>query len=184
MAEAKKGKKTIVWAWLILSVTLNISGIASIADSLVTWGRFFHDIIDVYRTLIREPLSWLVHLIWPSWFPRIPPWIFDLLVVWVGFWIAFNAFWLNNFGHTIIGEILFTRLGRARGLVISLRAFVFGPLIFLAHLARGRLWPRNAKLITALYLATLPRGRMYYLVLVAVFVVILFLNWQLKRIGW
>jgi hypothetical protein len=44
-----------LYVGLVISGLLNLTGLASIVDGLVTWAHFFRDIIDVYRTVIREP---------------------------------------------------------------------------------------------------------------------------------
>ena len=73
---------------------------ASIVDGLVTWAHFFRDIIDVYRTVIREPLAYVGNHLWP--FGHIPHWAFDVFVLWFALFFAANIFSYGEEGRTIL----------------------------------------------------------------------------------
>jgi len=117
-----------IYLWLALSMLLNIASIASIVDGFVHWAYFFKDFLDTYRAWIREPISWAVHLVWPSWWPKIPSWVFDLLVIWAAFVFGFNFGVIRNSGRSVFSVMC-----------DSVRDFCYG-LIFIAA------WPLLAPL--------------------------------------
>ena len=93
------------YLWFALSILLNVSGIASMVDGFVHRANFFRDFLDIYRHLIREPLSWTVHLVWSSWWPRIPPWVFDYLVICSGFFFRLNVLNIRHEGGSAVPQI-------------------------------------------------------------------------------
>jgi hypothetical protein len=122
-----------LYLWLALAMLSNIAGIGSIVDGLVHWVGFFREALDIYRAWIREPLSWAVHVVWPSWWQRIPNWLLDLLVVWSGFFLAGNVYHLKHFRRSIIGAAIHHN-GFMKGGSLVARWFVFGPPTLLVML--------------------------------------------------
>lgn len=78
----------ILAAWLLISVALYVTGLASLVDGAVVWVKFFQQFIDQYRTLVRNPLQAAVSFIWPSSWPAVPGWASDVLVVWASVFIG------------------------------------------------------------------------------------------------
>jgi hypothetical protein len=166
--EAKGKLGPFLYLWLALSTLLNISGIASIVDGLVHWVHFFRDFLDIYRTWIREPISWAVHLMWPSWWPRIPKWMFDVFVVWAAFFLAGNICWIRKEGETLVAEIF------RQGVVLGVIQSALAPLLCLCA-SMGYIGTEEAKQNAREII-------MYFLLLLTSVVVLAFLNWQLGHI--
>jgi hypothetical protein len=162
-----------LYLWLALSMLLNVAGIASIVDGLVHWAAFLKDFLGVYRTWIRQPISWAVHVIWPAYWPKIPLWGFDLIVVWSTIFLAANICWLRKFGKTMIVDLV-DRHGILAGILQAIIAFVAFPFF----LAQSLTVPRNAM---EKGLAT--QTSMYFLILISAVVVLAFLNWQFRHLG-
>ena len=89
-----------LYVGLVISGLLNLTGMASIVDGLVTWAHFFREIIDVYRTVIREPLAYVGNHIWP--FGHIPHWVFDVFVLWSALFLAKNIYKYADHGETML----------------------------------------------------------------------------------
>lgn len=77
---------------------------ASLVDGFVVWAKFFQEFIDIYRALVREPLVWAFHQIWPSAWPRVPKFFFDLLVIWSGLFIGINIALFRATGKTLLED--------------------------------------------------------------------------------
>jgi hypothetical protein len=92
----EKIPKPIIYAWLLLSLVLNITGIASILDGFVVWADFFKNAISLYQMTIRGPIMLAVNLIYPSAWPRIPGWVFDIVIVWTSFFLAYRLYVLSE----------------------------------------------------------------------------------------
>jgi hypothetical protein len=166
--ESKLFTGPIVYLWLALSLLLNVSGIASIVDGFVHWANFFKDFLDIYRAWIREPLSWAVHLVWPSWWPMIPPWVFDLLVIWSAFIFGFNVGVIRNSGRSIFSVIC----DSVKDFFFGLAYIVAWPLILLIFFLG------NDK-----YHGVAWEWLTYTAVVFATVIVLMFLNWQFQHIG-
>jgi hypothetical protein len=78
--------------YLILSAVLNILGIASLVDGVVSWAGFAAQIITTYRAYFREPILHFLIFFWPSGWPRIPGWVIDILVIQSSFFISYRLF--------------------------------------------------------------------------------------------
>src|SRR5215475_6936817 len=80
--KAPSRGRTTFWlrVWLWVSAFLSVLGLASLTERFVSLTKFFHDILDVYRAAIREPLYLIGNTIWP--FGHIPYWVFDVAVIW------------------------------------------------------------------------------------------------------
>jgi hypothetical protein len=98
----------------ILNGLLTVSGIASIVEGLARWHGFFKDILDLYRAWIRHPISWAVHLVWPTSWPQIPETVFDVIVVWGAMFFAANLWSLKENDKGFFQK-QFDRYGRLRG---------------------------------------------------------------------
>jgi hypothetical protein len=132
MTDEAERRNVWMYVWLCISALINISGMASIVDGFVHWADFFSHLIDIYRAIIREPLAYVVHLVWPSWWPKIPPRMFDYLVVCSAVFLSFNMSAYEERGKTILG--LLKDVEPEEGLrvlatVIVITAFIFGPFL-------------------------------------------------------
>ena len=167
-----------LYVGLAISGLLNLTGMASIVDGLVTWAHFFREIIDVYRTVIREPLAYVGNHIWP--FGHIPHWAFDVFVLWSALFLATNIFAQRAEGQTLFGLIrsFYREDGLIKASIAAILFTIFLPIslitMFLGVAAEG-----------ASEKAEHRRGAIdvvqNFLLILALFVVILFINWQLKK---
>ena len=188
--------------WLALSVLLNLTGIASIVDGLVQWAAFFQNIIEFYRTTIRAPIAGLVAVVWPAGWPPIPGWCFDVLIIWSAFFLAKNIANMKTFGRTIIGY-RFSKHSPPVALASCLWEFIVTPFKTLGIAVQGNNPLRqpsvmediapDATVIGGDYVGTHPMlgvtrisrveyyrlSARYLTFLVAAFVVLLFINYQL-----
>jgi hypothetical protein len=174
-----------LYLWLALSTLLNLTGMASIVQGFIDWAQFLAEFINLYRVSVREPLSWAAHLAWPSSWPRIPGLVIDWLCVSAGFFLAMNIFGLIRDKQTFFGWLMaevagassaFKKVSMALTHTIHLlMAVVLGPLLPLVFLGS---WPTRHEQWRSL-------GQLYFywLSIVAAFVSLVFLNWQLKRAG-
>ena len=161
-----------IYIWLGVSVMLNLSGMASIVDGFVTWANFFRNIIDVYRATIREPLAWIGNLIWP--FGPIPGWVFDVFVIWAALVLALNIWGYRIAGNTVFGGIRddFRKSGISEVLK-DLAILIILPLFLLLLLFSDDEGRRGLRDIL-----------LNFLFLIATFIMILFINWQIRQHGW
>jgi hypothetical protein len=172
-----------LYFWLALSMLLNIAGVASIVDGLVHWAGFFRDALDNYRASIREPLSWAVHLVWPSWWPKIPAWVFDLLVVWSTFFLAINLANLQAYGVSYVRYALDVN-GAFVGILVVVRQFLTMPVRAPFRIVRGLLAPSTSATGRAkIRLRNAHLYMTYFLLLVGAVIVLAFLNWQFQHIA-
>lgn len=80
MAEASN-KSPWTLPLLILAIVMNASGMASLVDSVYTWGSFFSDIVEVYRGVT----TWLFSPLKIYFDIDVPIWLRDLSIVWAAF---------------------------------------------------------------------------------------------------
>lgn len=164
-----------LYVGLVISGLLNLTGLASIVDGLVIWTHFFRDIIDVYRTVIREPLAYVGNHLWP--FGHIPHWAFDVFVLWSALFLAGNIFGYKRTGRTSFGNA-YREHGPIAGFGLVIAAWIFLPILliglFLGIFAEDASEKANHRRQTKDILQN-------FLLILALFVVILFINWQLKK---
>jgi hypothetical protein len=174
VSEDKDPLGPFIYVWLALSILINVSGIGSIVDGFVHWVGFFRDFLDIYRTLIHEPISWAAHLIWPSSWPKIPLWAFDVFVIWAGLFLAIN---IANF--RAYGESYWTSAVRAEGVlkgtVWIVVFFLLGPVIYPTVAIFGHDEDREQRGEARQVLT-------YFILLIATVTVLAFLNWQVQHI--
>ncbi len=99
--------------YLALSAILNILGIASLVDGVVSWAGFAAQIVATYRAYLREPILHVVIFFWPNNWPRIPGWVIDILIIQSSFFISyrlFMAFETRKFGN-VFKELKISTLG-------------------------------------------------------------------------
>lgn len=61
----------------------SIGGIMGIVEGWVRWHDFIaNHFLDYYKSLVRQPISWTVGLVWPETWPKPPTWAFDVMVLW------------------------------------------------------------------------------------------------------
>ncbi len=166
-----------LYVGLVISGLLNLTGMASIVDGLVTWAHFFRDIIDVYRTVIREPLAYVGNHIWP--FGHIPHWFFDVFVLWSAIFLAANIIVRRENDNTIFGTIY--EAYRDEGIIEGTKVIamvIFLPIwliaVFFGVIADDASEKANQRRVLKDILKN-------FLLILALFVVILFINWQLKK---
>jgi hypothetical protein len=177
-------RNDLIYLWLVLSYLGSVASISSIVDGLVQWVNFFRDFLDIYHTWIREPISWAVHLVWPtSWFP-LPPWVFDLFVVWSAFWVAFNIDCLRFEGGTFWKWAWedygpdFEYRGIPSLFVIILIFYWIVLFLSLPVVTICAAFPDNR--LRAICRQTMKT----FFFLVASVVALAFLNWQLRHVSW
>jgi hypothetical protein len=175
-SESKKRRDIVIYLWLVLSALLNISGIASIVDGLVHWTAFLKDLLSIYRAWIREPISWVVYLAWPSWWPKIPAWVFDVFVIWSACFLTLNIASFREHGESVLKSAV-----RSQGVLKGTAEVAFTvltmPLMALVVLAFARDEVDREGREEAKEVLT------YLILLVATIIVLMFLNWQLKNPG-
>lgn len=201
--------KLLKYISLGLSIILTLAGLASIVDAFIVWARFFAEIIDLYKNLIREPLAYAVDLLWPDAWPDIPRIVFDILIIWISCFTALRLFLtLEEDGWKVMFR------DYKRPLFAQIKAFLLGPLLipyyswlWASHLRyeetlldsekdevdRGEVrltnigWWALETRTTAVAGArqymqrAFTRLGLYYFGLLAAFILILFVNYQLLK---
>jgi hypothetical protein len=182
MAKAEEAKKwgPFLYLWFALSMLVNISGIGSIVDGLVHWVGFFREAVDIYRAWIREPLSWTVHLVWPSGWPRIPGWAFDLFVVWSTFFLAANIAFYRNTGKTLVAATI-KNAGVIGGYLLAAALFLGGPIIVCINFFRTDRIVMQRESIDGAIRRESMEIVIYFFLIIAIVAVFAFLNWQLQH---
>ncbi len=117
--------------WLALSVLLNILGIASIVEGAVTWVGFVAELIATYRKFLREPLLYFAALIWPNFWPRIPPWTADVIIIQSSFFISYRLF-------LAFEKARYLMVFRQVKILQPILVFLFGPVVPFFQLLRLR----------------------------------------------
>jgi hypothetical protein len=177
-----------LYVWLAVSTLLNVSGMASIVEGLVIWTDFLKQAIDLYRVWIRDPISWTVHLVWPAWWPKIPAWVFDWACVSAGFLLAVNVFNVEAHGRTLLGTMISRARDPHRNVIAPKEALVgvlgfalllvLGPLMVPAYAIVSRL---SGNQMDKAEWRDARRTYVYWVMIIAIVVLLIFLNWQLKR---
>jgi hypothetical protein len=170
----KEPKRDNFWLyiWLGISGLLNISGMASIVEGFVTWAKFFREFIDAYRWAIRDPLAHLGNAIWPL--GHIPGWVFDVFVLYSGLFLALNIFAYRerrepifNFFHDVYHK---NGLGSATYHVLFFTFFL--PVTLLL-----------GYLLEAEHRNTIRDILKNFAFILGLFILILLVNWQLKKLA-
>jgi len=78
--------------YIALSALLNVLGLASIVDGVITWTGFLAEVINIYHQMLRDPILRSVMFFWPATWPKIPGWIIDLLIIQSSFFISYRLF--------------------------------------------------------------------------------------------
>ena len=193
------------YAWLALTVILTLTGLASIVDGFVIWADFIAQIIHVYKSTLRDPIAHLVDIAWPQGWPRIAKMVFDLLIVWSAFFTALRLFWaregrwIRKSGRGRISWPLAFALGP---FVVSYYALIFGRLVnensdamdqemHLHEIGQHELSEEGFHAVRRMREAIVDfRDQLrkairnlggYYLLITAAFVMLLFINYQIKK---
>ncbi len=167
-----------LYAGLVISGLLNLTGMASIVDGLVTRTHFFRDIIDVYRALIREPLAYAGNHLRP--FGHIPHWAFDVFVLWSALFLATNIIAYREEGKTILGGIYedYRNFGLVHTFETAILLTVFLPITLVAVLLGALSEDASEKAEGRRRVRDIFQN---FLLILTLFAVILFINWQLKK---
>lgn len=184
-AEVKPARRDpILMTWLGLSVALNVIGMASLVDGVVIWADFIRQMVELYRALIRDPLEWAAQLFWPASWPRIPASFFDLLVVWSCLFLSTNIALYRSAGTFLLSKA-FAKVqgfGSFFGFVfVSTLMFITVPFGMLRHLLSPNeyrynvLFPHRREVTLSILYSLL--------FVVGMFILLLFVNFQIKRIG-
>lgn len=190
--------------WLGLSVVFTLTAFASIVEPFLVWADFFSRIIQVYKSTLRDPLAQLVNAFWPSGWPRIPKVLFDLLIVWSAFFTALRLFWaregkwLRNSRQRISWPLAFV-LGP---FVVSYYSIQFGALfnqeegsvaeeLFSHETGEEELSWEGLEAVRKRreavegarvdFRTTLRNLGAYYILLACAFILLLFINYQIKK---
>jgi hypothetical protein len=78
--------------YLALSALLNVLGLASLVEGVVTWAGFVAEVINVYHQFLRDPILRAVMYFWPAAWPRVPSWTIDLFIIQSSFFISYRLF--------------------------------------------------------------------------------------------
>jgi hypothetical protein len=159
--------RPFICVWLAISVLLNVSGMASIVDGFVVWGGFIQDFIGLYRHWIREPTHGVLQLLWP-WGP-LPRWVADWALIGGSFSVANSIDIKINTGISSKASLAVNVVAATLGTLLHL---LFGPLaIVMAVLPPWPLGGRDR------------RKPLYWSLMLGIVVLLMFLNWQVKRAG-
>jgi hypothetical protein len=184
MAEQQSRGHFWIYVWLGVSMLLNLSGMASIIDGFVTWTNFFGNFIDVYRAVIRQPLAWVGQFIWLG---PIPGWVFDVYVICAALFLAFNIVWYRETGKTYFAALhdtfLQQGLGKVKFWTLGLTAFLVIPVVtplVLLVIASGLFASMEEKSESRQFVKAV---LLNFLLLLATFTLLLFINWQIRQHG-
>jgi hypothetical protein len=78
--------------YLALSALLNVLGLASLVEGVVTWAGFLAEVINVYHQFLRDPILRAVMYFWPAAWPKVPSWAIDLFIIQSSFFISYRLF--------------------------------------------------------------------------------------------
>jgi len=169
MSEPRRKTDVFVMLWLVMSTLMNISGMASVVDGLVTWRVFFKDLVVTYREWVREPVAAAFNWIGVS----LPHWLTDAFVLYGGLYFTLAAFYRIRMGISLSHD--FASIWKEAGHWIERVLFVpwalFLPFSYLVMFFIGKVEEVRLPVMGMLK---------WYLGLFVVFVVMLFLNWQLQ----
>lgn len=136
--------KALVLVPLIVSITLNITGLASLVDGFVTWVGFFGEVVQLYEFLIRQPLIHIVNFVYPFSWPRIPLWVFDIAILWTTFGLSTQL--MIKFGYDDIRNV-FSTISNDNDIDFSKSkawvAFILEPAMFIV--LAGYIWEFRRK---------------------------------------
>jgi hypothetical protein len=149
---------------------------ASIVDGLVTWAKFLREFIDTYRWAIRDPLAYVGNAIWP--FGTIPGWVFDVFLLWSALFLATNIFTYRTYRTTVLGIIRdnFRDEGFLSSMFGLLAYTIFLPLMLLGMYLGAFATSTEARQGVSAVLTN-------FVFIVALFMLILLINWQIRNLG-
>lgn len=110
--------------WLALTVLFNMAGLASLTDRFSDWSDRFQWTIDLFqgvRDLVFAPI-WLTMGVTPR------DWLADLVLVWLGFFVAWNLVCFGIHGYSLRGTLRAFGIGRIRALRLTLFFLLLGPV--------------------------------------------------------
>jgi hypothetical protein len=84
--------KPFLVIYLALSALLNVLGLASIVEGLITWTGFLAEAINIYHQMLRDPILRSVIYFWPAAWPKVPSWVIDLFIIQSSFFISYRLF--------------------------------------------------------------------------------------------
>jgi hypothetical protein len=160
-----------LYVWLGISGLLNISGMASIVDGFVTWAKFFREFIDAYRWAIRDPLAYIGNAIWP--FGHIPGWVFDVFVLYSALFLAYNIFLYLKYKRLVFNNV---RIAYQEAFSEAALVAVFSTFLLPILLLIGFLGPPSER-------EDVRNVVKNFAFIFGLFILILLVNWQLKKLG-
>lgn len=110
--------------WLALTVLFNMVGLASLTERLATWSVRFQPSIDAFQSARDVVFA-------PVWFTlNVAPmtWIADLILVWLGFFVAWNLLCFGIHGYSLRGTLRAFGIGRIRSIRLTTFFLLLGPL--------------------------------------------------------
>ena len=126
--------------WLAVSVLFNMAGLASLSDRLTTWSGRFQPFVDLFQSVRDAAFA-------PVWYGldvNPPGWVADIVLIWLGFFVAWNLLCFGIHGHALRGTLRAFGLGRIRALRMMLTFLLLGPLAPLA-MHRAVSWRLNQR---------------------------------------
>ncbi len=182
MTDNASGNRGNFWLYVGLGISglLNLTGMASIVDGLVIWAEFFRDFIDTYRWAIRDPLAYIGNAIWP--FGMIPSWVFDVFVIYSALFLALNLVLYQKKTKLFFGEVrdVFREKGLIAAVAVLLLGTVFFPIIMLSVILGFYAGNDEVKKETK---ETVQAVFANFLYILGLFILILLINWQIKKLG-
>jgi len=184
MIERKYLITPVIYTGLAVFLVLNIFSMASIINGYMTWHAFFQDFLDVYRTLIRDPIVWVMELTvdWLGW--GVPKWIADLFVIWNGLFLSANMMVLRMDGHTYVQRQI-GRNGLLLGMIDTAIVFISMPVVmiviyfFLIRKAMiGKSQPTDRIMRMAISITLV-----WFACIICPLLFLIFVNWQLYLFG-
>ena len=165
------------YPFVIISLLLNWSALASLSDSYVEWSSFFQNIIDVYRTFSQTILYPIF-----GWLPfNVPNFIYDVVILYGASNLIANINSLLIEGRSYI----YGNIDRATSWGIFVYRTVLLPFLYIFSPILAFMEAMKVKKTTNHTFFTIFRSSIVYnhvigwSILVVGFILILFINYQL-----
>ncbi|MGN7771768.1 hypothetical protein [Phyllobacterium sp. 22552] len=87
--------------FVVISACFSILGLSSIVDGFVTWVDFFRRILDLYQDNVREPVARAINWMLPDVI-QLPFFVIDILIIWSACFAVFRLFVSFEKEHSVI----------------------------------------------------------------------------------
>lgn len=130
--------------WLAASVSLNILGLAGIAEDAMKWKTFLASLFYYYRHYVTDVIYEMFSVLWPDFFWPLPRVTTDIFVLMGGFFAAANFYTVQTDGASVFQRLRHSHCSRGsalrRGSCILFSTtllYLFGPVIYIWTFLRG-----------------------------------------------